>query len=187
MLPCSSLSLVTWGSMSPGHTNIAGNEEADALAKAGCSQPAPADALPTLAYLRKLARKQPRDAFEAWWSTAAPERYRPLKLKATMRCPKELVVPRPSLHHLLAARSHHGDFADYHERFNHANARLICSCGRRKEPKHLFYCRKIPPHRRVRLAPSPTAAINLAIGRDFDKYVKLAENSEFFGRICPRY
>jgi hypothetical protein len=39
----------------------------------------------------------------------------------------------------------------------------------------------------MRLAPSPTAAINLAIGRDFDKFVKLAENSEFFGKICPRY
>jgi hypothetical protein len=86
----------------------------------------------------RLARKQPRDAFEAWWSTAAPERYRPLKLKATIRCPKELVVPRPSLHYLLAARSHHGDFAVYHERSNHTNARLTCSCGRRKEPKHLF-------------------------------------------------
>ncbi|KID81125.1 ATP-dependent DNA helicase PIF1 [Metarhizium guizhouense ARSEF 977] len=148
----------------PGHTNIVGNEQADALAKAGCSQPAPADALPTLAYLRKLARKQPRDAFEVWWSTAAPERYRPLKLKATIRCPKELAVPRSPLHRLLAARSHHGDFAAYHERFNHANARLACSCRRRKEPKHLFYCRKIPPHRRMRLAPSPTAAIDLAIG-----------------------
>ncbi|KID76034.1 Ribonuclease H-like protein [Metarhizium guizhouense ARSEF 977] len=63
----------------PGHTNIAGNEQADALAKAGCSRPAPPDALPTLAHLRRVARKQPREAFDAWWTTAAPERYKPLK------------------------------------------------------------------------------------------------------------
>ena len=37
----------------PGHTNIAGNEQADVLAKAGCSQPAPPDALPSLADLRR--------------------------------------------------------------------------------------------------------------------------------------
>ncbi|XP_044724448.1 endonuclease-reverse transcriptase domain-containing protein [Hirsutella rhossiliensis] len=44
----------------PGHTNIPGNEQADALAKAGTSQPEPADALPTLAYLRKVARQRPK-------------------------------------------------------------------------------------------------------------------------------
>ena len=42
--------------------------------------------------------------------------------------------------------------------------------GRRKEPTHLFYCRKILQHR-MRLTASPTAANNCAIGRDFDKFV----------------
>ncbi|PWI64383.1 hypothetical protein PCL_10521 [Purpureocillium lilacinum] len=49
----------------PGHTNIAGNEEADALAKAATSLPEPPDALPTLAHLRRTARQQSRDAFAA--------------------------------------------------------------------------------------------------------------------------
>ncbi|KAK4077618.1 hypothetical protein Purlil1_12256 [Purpureocillium lilacinum] len=40
----------------PGHTYIPGNEQADALAKAGTSQPEPADALPTLAYLLEPRR-----------------------------------------------------------------------------------------------------------------------------------
>ncbi|KAM4062433.1 endonuclease-reverse transcriptase domain-containing protein [Hirsutella rhossiliensis] len=44
----------------PGHTNIPGNEQADALAKAGTSQPEPAGAIPTLAYLRRAARQQPK-------------------------------------------------------------------------------------------------------------------------------
>ncbi|KAM4062397.1 RNase H domain-containing protein [Hirsutella rhossiliensis] len=44
----------------PGHTSIPGNEQADALAKAGTSQPEPAGAVPTLAYLRRAARQQPK-------------------------------------------------------------------------------------------------------------------------------
>ncbi|PWI64325.1 hypothetical protein PCL_11268 [Purpureocillium lilacinum] len=171
----------------PGHTNIAGNEQADALAKAATSLPEPADALPTLAHLRRTARQQSRDAFEAWWDASAPDQYKPLHLKPTTSCPPELELPRPLLHHLLAARSRHGDFADYHERFNHDDARLSCSCGRRKEPSHLFYCRKILPRHRMRLAPSPTAAVNRAIGRDFDKFVKLAKASSFFEWACPRH
>ena len=171
----------------PGHTNITGNEQADALAKAATSLPEPADALPTLAHLRRIARQQSRDAFEAWWDASAPDQYKPLHLKPTTGCPPELELPRPLLHHLLAARSRHGDFADYHERFNHDDARLTCSCGQRKEPSHLFYCRKILPRHRMRLAPSPTAAVNRAIGRDFDKFVKLAKASSFFEWACPRH
>ncbi|KAK4058962.1 hypothetical protein Purlil1_14408 [Purpureocillium lilacinum] len=55
----------------PGHTNITGNEQADALAKAATSLPEPADALPTLAHLRRTARQQSRDAFEACLPSAA--------------------------------------------------------------------------------------------------------------------
>jgi ribonuclease HI len=50
----------------PGHTNIRGNEQADILAKAGCALPEPPDAVPTLAYLRRVAKQRPRDAFKAW-------------------------------------------------------------------------------------------------------------------------
>ncbi|KJZ72308.1 hypothetical protein HIM_08349 [Hirsutella minnesotensis 3608] len=171
----------------PGHADIPGNEEADALAKAGASLPEPADAPPTLAHLRKLARQQPKVAFKAWWQASAPEQYRDLDLPATTGCPPELALSRPLLHPLLAARTHHGDFADYHERLDHDDARLTCSCGRRKDPTHIFYCRKVAPWHRVRLAPSPAAAISRAIGKDFDKFVKLAKASSFFGGICPRH
>ncbi|KJZ69454.1 hypothetical protein HIM_11159 [Hirsutella minnesotensis 3608] len=171
----------------PGHADIPGNEEADALAKAGASLPEPADAPPTLAHLRKLARRQPKETFKAWWEASAPERYRNLDLMAITGCPPELTLSRTPLHHLLAARTYRGDFADYHERFDHDDVRLTCSCGRRKEPAHIFYCRKVAPWHRMRLAPSPPAAINRAIGKDFHRFVRLANASSFFSGICPRH
>lgn len=171
----------------PGHMDIPGNERADALAKAGCTLPEPSNAKPTLAYVRRLARKHLSDAFQAWWQEHVPEQYKELDLDAIPRCPRELSIPRPALHHLLAARSRHGDFANYHERFKHDSARVTCSCGRRKAPDHLFYCRKVAPRHRMRLAPSPVVAINRAIGRDFEEFTQLAERSSFFTRICPRH
>lgn len=171
----------------PGHTSIPGNEQADVLAKAGSSLPSPPDATPTLAFLRRVARQRPRQAFELWWSETAPEKYRPMNLKATTKCPPELKLPRAALHHLLAARSHHGDFAEYHERLNHANARLTFSCGRRKSPAHIFYCRKILPHHRMRLMPSPEVAIPRLIGREYTKFIQIGAESNFFGNIWPRH
>ncbi|RYC80080.1 hypothetical protein BFJ63_vAg17035 [Fusarium oxysporum f. sp. narcissi] len=171
----------------PGHSDIPGNEQADKLAKAASSLPVPEGARPTLAYLRKIARQKPKEAFEAWWSASAPEQYKRLNLMATTRCPPELSLPRAALHHLLAARSLHGDFAAYHEKFDHINARLVCSCSRRKAPDHIFYCRKIPPRYQVRLTPSPNTAVNLAIGKDFTKFIDLSKDSAFFRKICPRH
>jgi ribonuclease HI len=171
----------------PGHSDIPGNEQADKLAKAASSFPEPEGTQPTLAYLRRFARQKSKETFEAWWSASAPEQYKRLNLKATTSCPPELSLPRAALHHLLAARSLHGDFAAYHERFDHVDARLVCSCGRRKAPDHIFYCRKVPPRHRMRLAPSPNAVVNLAIGKDFTKFIDLSKDSAFFGKICPFY
>ncbi|KAH7471480.1 hypothetical protein FOMA001_g13041 [Fusarium oxysporum f. sp. matthiolae] len=57
----------------PGHSDIPGNEQADKLAKAAPSLPEPEGAKPTLAYLHRIARQKPKEAFEAWWSASAPE------------------------------------------------------------------------------------------------------------------
>ena len=53
-----------------------------------------------------------------------------------------LTLQRQVLGRILASRTLHGDFADYHERFRHANAENRCSCGKRKSPLHFFFCRK---------------------------------------------
>ena len=58
----------------------------------------------------------------------------------TMGCPKELRLPRPHLHRLLAERSGHGDFKAYHLRFRHRDARLRCSCGLDTAPGHFLTC-----------------------------------------------
>ncbi|KAL6402749.1 transposase [Ilyonectria robusta] len=46
---------------------------------------------------------------------------------------------------------------------------------------------KVPRRCRIRLVPSPTVTVNLAIGRNSDKYTKVAKSSGFFEKICPRY
>ncbi|KJZ69972.1 hypothetical protein HIM_10643 [Hirsutella minnesotensis 3608] len=168
----------------PGHADIPGNDRADELAKTGAALPAPTKDITTLAYLRRKAKADAASRFEAWWQA---ETYRGLKLKTT-KCPKELAeVTRERLHHLLAARSRHGDFAQYHERLNHPDAHLTCSCGRRKVPDHIFYCRKIDPVRRVKLSPSAGQVTNSAIGPKYETFLKLVEKTSFFQKICPRY
>ena len=87
----------------------------------------------------------------------------------------ELSLQRRQLGFLLAARPHHGDFADYHERFNHETAEIYCPCGRRKSPTHLFYCRNIPRSLRPRLASVPEAAIRKYLSSSFKTFVKLAD------------
>ncbi|KJZ68556.1 hypothetical protein HIM_12052 [Hirsutella minnesotensis 3608] len=91
------------------------------------------------------------------------------------------------LDNFATARCLRGTPSDYHERFDHHDARLTCSSGRRKDPTYIFHCRKVAPWHRMRLAPSPPEAIKRAIGIDLDKFVRLAKASSFFGGICPRH
>ncbi|KID83792.1 reverse transcriptase [Metarhizium guizhouense ARSEF 977] len=69
----------------PGHTKIPGNEAADILAKTGCAQPEPADAVPTLAFLRKTARQRSKIAVQAWWDASAPDKYQSIRNPAQRR------------------------------------------------------------------------------------------------------
>ena len=125
----------------PGHAGLPGNELADSLAAQAASRPLsthPTGA--SLAGAERWARDALRDAFRDWWTTQPIPPIGPLP-PPRPGPPGELSLPRSHLHRILAARSGHGDFADYHERFGHADAELQCRCGVRKTPIHFFSCR----------------------------------------------
>ena len=88
------------------------------------------------------------------------------------------------LHRLLAARSGHGDFADYHKRFGHADASVKCSCGRQKSPSHIFYCRKLA--NRESQVGFCRRKVAEEIGEKWQMFVERVKTTDFFSRVCPR-
>lgn len=127
----------TFVSWVPGHKNVEGNEAADALAKKG-SELAPRPSKPTFTHLLRINRRQRLGVAERWWHDNTPHSYRDWKLP-WLNSPGELQFSQPTLHRLLAERSGHGDFQDYHDRFQHdANPR--CRCDEPKNPGHVFQC-----------------------------------------------
>lgn len=128
----------------PSHTGVSANEEADSLAKAGAqtAHAVPIEANPSYASVKNLVISRRKQILDSWWNTNAPTRYKELGILvgAPGKCPAELRLSRKALHHLISARSRHGDFKKYHERFNHTSY-SACSCGRDKSPAHLIFCR----------------------------------------------
>ncbi|KAI0995667.1 hypothetical protein K3495_g12514 [Podosphaera aphanis] len=101
----------------PGHSRISENEEADAAARAALQELPPRLTQPgyiTLTYLRRLMRQYRQNLMDCWWSTVCPARYKDLDLQMRRQKPPELNLPRLLLQRLIAARSGHGDFAEYH-------------------------------------------------------------------------
>lgn len=127
----------------PGHSNIRGNETADASARAGLSQLPQPDTVPrviTTAYLRRLMNQKRQELLDNWWNKACPFRYKDLELQMRLRKPPELNLPRRLLHALIASRTGHGNFAEYHRRFHHEDANLECACGKETNPTHFIRC-----------------------------------------------
>ncbi len=92
----------------------------------------------------------------------------------------------------MAARTGHGDFAAYRQRFAFAdgdNSRNRCSCGALKKPEHFFYCRIArrryggptgPPRRLCPeyLLGDPEGASH------FDAWIR---KTKFYQEICPTW
>jgi len=175
---------------------IEGNEKADELAKKGCEEEAP-DTPPTLSYAKRQLKRSNRAVFEKWWGDNAPASFCKLikgnlipREDASLKARPALGVPRASLSWWLAARSHHGDFASYHKRFNHEDVHLFCSCKHEKTPEHYAYCKlvwklkhKWPEN--LRKISSPSHLYSKTID-DAAAFHKLTTATNFFTDICPR-
>jgi hypothetical protein len=150
------------------------------MAGTGCSLP-PSRTSASHAAALALADDRFDKAMKEYWERNAPTRYKELRIQAEARLPKELDLPRPILGRLLAARSGHGDFYDYHVRFEHEDAVLECSCGAAKAPDHIFHC---PQGRaRARLRGSPRWILGTTAGAE--RFRKWCETTRFFTDICP--
>lgn len=139
----------------PSHSKIRGNERADTLAKTACNMHTNRTQAST-AKARHLIAERYEIGITTYWHKKAPERYKRLEIVMTGKPPPELgFMSRKNLGLLLAARSGHGNFASYHNRFKHVGADTSCSCGQDRSPEHPFYCKKLQRKRPPR-PPSST-------------------------------
>ncbi|EED11972.1 conserved hypothetical protein [Talaromyces stipitatus ATCC 10500] len=171
----------------PGHAKIPENEAADLTTKEGAASIPPAPHKSSYASLKRYAKTQSLSAAQSQWEKVAPQSYQDLEITTSPKRPGELQLNRLDLGHVIAARTGHGDFADYHKHFNHNDAYLLCQCGARKAPLHFFFC-----HIAKRRAPwppgPPSEVISFLLGtaKGAQKLATWLAETYFFEDICPR-
>ncbi|EED18627.1 conserved hypothetical protein [Talaromyces stipitatus ATCC 10500] len=117
----------------PGHAKIPENEAADLTTKEGAASTPPAPHKSSYTSLKRHAKTQSLSAAQSQWQKVAPQSYQDLEITTSPKRPGELQLNRLDLGHIIVARTGHGDFADYHERFNHDDTYLLCTAkGTRK-------------------------------------------------------
>jgi hypothetical protein len=171
----------------PGHHNVHRNEEADQATKEGAALPPPAGAICTLASLKRIPQASAKRATTQYWAAKAPANYIELMVEYPLTTDK-FQTSRAALGHILAARSQHGDFTAYHNRFNHAGATLNCSCRRPKSPLHFYFCKKSTVQKLTpRLATSHALPWLLGTTKGIIALAKWITGSRYFLEICQRH
>ena len=113
--------------------------------------------------------------------------YKDLEIDNFVDCPQELTLPRSIVAHIYTARTGNGDFAAYHERFNHQNSLTTCSCGALKFPKHFLQCSR-PTHRIPKTPKRSGDATKFLLGtfKGASLLVQWIKDNKFFTDICPK-
>ena len=87
---------------------------------------------------------------------------------------------------LIAARSGHGHFADYHERFGHGEQDLHCQCGQKRAQLHPFSCPRARPHRGKllcrKLGRQPSPEEVLGTSERVEIFAERGPATKLFGR-----
>ena len=96
----------------------------------------------SIARVKLIIWKQFQISFKNYWIFLAKNLY--LRFKSFMNTYSfsKLSLSRKHLDFLFAARTDHEDFTIYHERWNHQDILLICSCEHIKTLEHFFFCWK---------------------------------------------
>lgn len=163
----------------PSHSGIPENEEVDMLAKRGAqiatlNQPYGGI---THAAVKQMVMNIRTDLEKEWWRIHSPARYKLLNIKLSIpgKYPSELRLRRKELGELIAARTGHGDFKSYHERFQHENF-ARCTCGGQTAPTHFFFCREYRHKTKREIGKrSPQMALEWLLGT--------SDGAVAFGRI----
>lgn len=138
----------------PGHAGINGNERVDRLAKRGTADGdwLVKDRTMTLSAARRWRKRELAREFSQWWADQEKPRHLPKQLNQPIPWEYKWMknIPRPTLARIFAARSAHGDFADYHIRFAHDDAQLTCPlCHEVQVPNHPWQCETTKSRPRV--------------------------------------
>lgn len=169
-----------------GHAGNRGNEAAHTLALVAARLPPerhPAPGPHPIHMVASYHRELLRASLTAYWLTEAPSSYQGWGLPMTSQPPAELSLPREALRHLYAARSGHGDFAAYHERFNHEDFDAHCSCGQDKTPTHFYFCAEaaaLQPAIRCDMPDQEAIKYLLGDPQGVHKFVTWADLTPFF-------
>jgi ribonuclease HI len=127
----------------PGHTNVKGNEKADALAKKAAKDGPVISESTSRAYLgteiQKIQTAEQRQEYTAYrekaLSRSSYAKTYPLSTTLSIKTPRGL--PREITSAFYSIKLQHGYFNSYLERFKKTDSNL-CSCYKVQSPKHLL-------------------------------------------------